>query len=77
MIFANSAIKHTYLLEDIWHQTGLLSCLYTVHLESSQTMSVKDQKFKLEKIYYLRVQHSPLVNQYMIYNVCIMIGSFS
>jgi hypothetical protein len=50
---------------------------YTVCLKSSWTMSVKNKKFKLEKIYYLGVQHSPLVDQYTIYNTRTMIGSFS
>jgi hypothetical protein len=51
--------------------------VYTVRLKSSRTMSVKNKKFKLEKICYLSVQHSPLVDQYTIYSARTMIGSFS
>jgi hypothetical protein len=39
-------------------------------------MSVKNKKFKLETIYYLSVQHSPLVNQYTIYNACTWLEAF-
>jgi hypothetical protein len=46
--------------------------LYTVRLKSSRTMSVK-----IKNMYYLSVQHSPLVNQYTIYNARTMTGSFS
>jgi hypothetical protein len=40
-------------------------------------MSVKNKKFELGKKYYLSVQHSPIVDQYTIYNARAMIESFS